>query len=317
MFSIEEKYNMNKLKFNKSFSCIEIKHGNSTEMLAEIDFTSPSIIWLDYDNVLSMTCFADIKILFDALPHGSIFVMSCNRQLRNDEADPIRPYTRDELNAKFTNLVPYDIEDSCCADINASQTIRRMLEAYCNKVIEDRNRLGKDKLSFYPLYNIKYEEYRGARMFTYGGIILNSDYDIDKLNVYDFKFINTGGPYEISIPNITYREATELNKIMDNKNDEQQKVSDRVTDMQIKVTDKRKVIVEKVVAKALENGDKLTSNRITILQLMAENPYITKIELAAAVGISATSIMRNIEYMRNKYLRRVGPDNGGFWEIIE
>ena len=83
------------------------------------------------------------------------------------------------------------------------------------------------------------------------------------------------------------------------------------------MTDKRKVIVEKVVAKALENGDKLTSNRITILQLMAENPYITKIELAAAVGISATSIMRNIEYMRNKYLRRVGPDNGGFWEIID
>ena len=114
-------------------------------------------------------------------------------------------------------------------------------------------------------------------------------------------------------------------------------VSDKVTDKLLKVsdrvTDKRKVIVEKVVAKALENkghlelfslpnvhyaenGDKLTSNRITILQLMAENPYIAKIELAA-VGISATSIKRNIEYMRNKYLRRVGPDNGGFWEIID
>jgi len=51
------------------------------------------------------------------------------------------------------------------------------------------------------------------------------------------------------------------------------------------------------VAKALENGDKLTQNRITILQLMAENSYITKMELASAVGISATSIMRNIEYM--------------------
>ena len=106
-------------------------------------------------------------------------------------------------------------------------------------------------------------------------------------------------------------------KVSEKVTDKQSKVSDRVTDKQTKVTDKRKVIVEKVVAKALENGDKLTSNRITILQLIAENPYITKIELAAAVGISATSIMRNIEYMRNKYLRRVGPDNGGFWEIID
>ncbi|MBF1446770.1 MAG: hypothetical protein HXN55_05215 [Prevotella nigrescens] len=49
---------------------------------------------------------------------------------------------------------------------------------------------------------------------------------------------------------------------------------------------------------------------------MVENPYITKIELAAAVGISATSIIRNIEYMRNKHLRRVGPNNDRFWEII-
>ena len=97
-------------------------------------------------------------------------------------------------------------------------------------------------------------------------------------------------------------------------------VSEKVTDNQLKVsdkmTDKRKVIVEKVLAKALENGDKLTSNRITILQLMVENPYITKIELAAAVGISATSIIRNIEYMCNKHLRRVGQNNDRFWEII-
>ncbi len=106
-------------------------------------------------------------------------------------------------------------------------------------------------------------------------------------------------------------------KVSEKVTDSQSKVSDRVSDMQTKVTDRRKEIIEKVVEKALENGDKLTSNRITILQLMAENPYITKIELAAAVGISATSIMRNIEYMRNKYLRRIGPDNGGFWEIIE
>ena len=108
-----------------------------------------------------------------------------------------------------------------------------------------------------------------------------------------------------------------LSKVSKKVTDEQAKVSDRVTDKQTKVTDKREMIVKKTVAKALENGDKLTRNRITILQLMAENPYITKMELASAVGISATSIMRNIEYMRNKYLRRVGSDNGGFWEIIE
>ena len=121
----------------------------------------------------------------------------------------------------------------------------------------------------------------------------------------------------MSVKENTDKVADTLSKVHKKVTDEQAKVSDRVTDKQTKVTDKREMIVEKAVAKALENGDKLTQNRITILLLMTENPYITKMELASAVGISATSIMRNIEYMRNKYLRRVGPDNGGFWEIIE
>ena len=126
---------------------------------------------------------------------------------------------------------------------------------------------------------------------------------------------------KITVPKVVPEQEKSVKENAGKVTDTHLKVSEKVTDKQSKVsdrvTDNRKVIVEKVVAKALENGDKLTSNRITILQLMAENPYITKIELAAAVGISATSIMRNIEYMRNKYLRRVGPDNGGFWEIID
>ena len=50
---------------------------------------------------------------------------------------------------------------------------------------------------------------------------------------------------------------------------------------------------------------------------MIEDPYISRADLANYVGISETSIYRNIEAMRGKYLRRVGPDKGGFWEIIE
>lgn len=54
-----------------------------------------------------------------------------------------------------------------------------------------------------------------------------------------------------------------------------------------------------------------------ILQLMRENPYITKSELSDLLGMHPSAVSRNIEAMRGKYLRRVGPDKGGFWEIIE
>ena len=73
---------------------------------------------------------------------------------------------------------------------------------------------------------------------------------------------------------------------------------------------------EKLGEKLGEKRGKLTKNRREILRLMAENPYITQSDLSKAVGISLTAIENNIEFLRGKYIRRVGPDKGGFWEVI-
>ena len=78
-----------------------------------------------------------------------------------------------------------------------------------------------------------------------------------------------------------------------------------------------KVTVAKVTEKLPENSGKLTENKIAILTYMTEDPYISKSDLSKFVGISTAAISNNIEAMRGKYLRRVGPDKGGFWEIIE
>ena len=75
---------------------------------------------------------------------------------------------------------------------------------------------------------------------------------------------------------------------VDEKVDE--KVNEKVNGNDVKVNANRHGLIEKLIEKAISNHD---------------------------VGISVNSIMRNIDYMRGKYLRRVGPDKGGFWEIIE
>ena len=61
----------------------------------------------------------------------------------------------------------------------------------------------------------------------------------------------------------------------------------------------------------------MTDTRIEMLQLMRDNPYISKAELAKLLDIHPSAVSRNIEALRGKFLRRVGPDKGGFWEIIE
>ena len=76
-------------------------------------------------------------------------------------------------------------------------------------------------------------------------------------------------------------------------------------------------LIKRLIEKATVRGEKLTANRISILRLMVENPYITKDEMAAITSLNASTIMRNIEFMRDKYLRRVGSDKNGFWEIID
>lgn len=95
------------------------------------------------------------------------------------------------------------------------------------------------------------------------------------------------------------------------------KVTEKLPENKEKVTENKERLIEKLIEKVSINGDKLTENKIAILTFMIEDPYISKSDLSKYVGISTAAISNNIEAMRGKYLRRVGPDKGGFWEIIE
>ena len=114
---------------------------------------------------------------------------------------------------------------------------------------------------------------------------------------------------KISVPKVTEKVAEKVTVNGEKVAENQSEVAEKVAENQGKLT-------EKLIEKATSLGEKLTQNRIRILELMMEDPYISRADLAKMLGISETSIYRNIEAMRGKYLRRVGPDKGGFWEII-
>ena len=114
---------------------------------------------------------------------------------------------------------------------------------------------------------------------------------------------------KITVPKVTEKVNEKGGKVIEKVNENDGRVT-------VKVNENHQGLIEKLTERAKVNGDKLTENRITILELMMENPYVSVVELAKAVGISVNSITRNIDYMRGKYLRRVGPDKGGFWELI-
>ena len=108
-----------------------------------------------------------------------------------------------------------------------------------------------------------------------------------------------------------------VSKVAENSNKVAEKVAENSNKVVEKVAEANKKVTERLIEKANAHGERLTANRIKILELMLEDPYISRADLAKNIGISETSIYRNIEVMRGRYLRRVGPDNGGFWEIID
>ena len=65
--------------------------------------------------------------------------------------------------------------------------------------------------------------------------------------------------------------------------------------------------MEKSVEKSVEK----------IIKAMKENPKITGKELTVLVGLSRRGVEKNIKKLQEKgLLRRVGPDKGGYWEVI-
>lgn len=61
----------------------------------------------------------------------------------------------------------------------------------------------------------------------------------------------------------------------------------------------------------------LAESQKKILELIKDNPTISKKELAEAIKISTTAIDKNIKTLKDKGLiKRVGPDKGGYWQIV-
>lgn len=70
-----------------------------------------------------------------------------------------------------------------------------------------------------------------------------------------------------------------------------------------------------------ETNDALKSkekSKEKILQIIANNPCVTTRELSELVGLSIAGIEKNMRQMKEKGLiRRIGPDRGGYWEVLE
>ncbi|MDA3956976.1 ATP-binding protein [Oceanispirochaeta sp.] len=68
--------------------------------------------------------------------------------------------------------------------------------------------------------------------------------------------------------------------------------------------------------KSSKKSSQKSSQKIVLL--MSENPDITIAQLSKKIGISDRSIKKHIAFLQSQNrVKRIGPDKGGHWEVLE
>jgi hypothetical protein len=222
MISIErEKEDADRFAFNLPFSCIDLRIGNSEDILPVIDWSSPSIVWLDYDNMLESYMLNDLRTFFENAISGSMVIISAKAH----HESPFGLTGKDLDDKRFENfrerLKGYDIPAGISGkDLNLKKmpiTYYKILNSYVKRFISDSNikRIANEKLNFKQIFNITYQD--GAQMYTFGGIVLNKGHNTKFKNAKfnDLEYVRTSNDiFKIEVPSLTFKEINFLNSLL-------------------------------------------------------------------------------------------------------
>jgi hypothetical protein len=212
--SIEKETSRKKrLEFNRPFSCVTIQPGATKDVLPQLEWTKPQVVWLDYDGGLALEQFADFETLAAKLNSGDFVFLSVNAELMQ-----LKGLKQDgqelSLEAALRQQVP---EDAVPSDVKDRLTgvafpalVGEIWDTYARSKV-----LGTGRgLRFIPLLNLTYAD--GARMVTYGGILVNDDdrVKVEALNLGRFEYVAKAAQFELAVPQLTHKEKLELDRLL-------------------------------------------------------------------------------------------------------
>lgn len=208
-----------KYNFNQPFKCINIEFGESNDVLPSLDFTSPTILWLDYDKRFSPEMLNDIDTFVQNCCSKSILLVSFNSQPHRI-SNLKKTFETDEEDGLFERAIRQEVSDIYFPADFQEQGIRKW-DAYSNLIrkaviariidtLQGRN-IGGDKINFKQVCFFNYED--GVEMTTIGYIFLcdSDEQRFAEMEFEDLEFYSTDDqPYNIEIPNLTFKEIKTL-----------------------------------------------------------------------------------------------------------
>ncbi len=176
MLSIEREIsNEERFKFNRPFRCIEIRFGNSNDILPTLTWDVRTILWLDYDGTLDSDSLADIGCFCTKAASGSVLVISVNANpgnIQNGDQREAMEKDLDKLKDRIGEAyIPNDIDGKQLRGWGTAKIYRRIINNRVTEVLNERNGLRPmgNQLLYKQIFNFHYAD--GAKMLTVGGII--------------------------------------------------------------------------------------------------------------------------------------------------
>lgn len=228
LLSIEkEKEYASRIEFNKPLSCVDVEYGESSEVLVTLPWKrwkEKSIIWLDYTGKLTESILGDIRTVVSELKPGSVFFLSVNvDQDKKPESYKLttKEFRIKKLKSRFAEQdipkVAYDL------NLNTDENSSLMWEIIDNTIrntvlVRNGGLDAQDKLSYKQIFNFYYDD--SVSMLTVGGIIYDNSQAkrVREMSFENLEFVRTGREsFNISVPNLTFREIHALDKLLPNK----------------------------------------------------------------------------------------------------
>lgn len=219
MISIEgEERATDRCEFNKPFSCIELKIGESSNVLPNLKINSQnSIVWLDYDGIISETVFSDINTVVGMMRPDSFFMLSINAELRMLQMEITEEGENDARQALISRIgeqrFPNQYREQKLKDQLYLKILYQCIMQEIQTVIQKRNGMEENKVTFHQSIHFEYRD--GARMITIGGFLFREDEEeshLNKMGIQHLSFYrNSSTAYSIKCPILSLREIQELN----------------------------------------------------------------------------------------------------------
>lgn len=209
MVSIENDANYNRFVANRPFANIDVRSGQASDRLLDLNWDGFNIVWLDYECQLTDLVINDVSFLCRQLVPGSVLLVTLNA---------VVPHDGERIKTLFNNVgdrVPVDIvKEEQLAKWGFAHAQRRILDSQVKKAFKARTGLW-----FHQLFDFNYKD--SIFMQTWGGLVMTKAQDkpLKQSAFGALPYVVERGkpPFEITLPVLTERERLALNQQLPRK----------------------------------------------------------------------------------------------------